>query len=202
MKFLSKTYHLGLVLLALYVNKTYLNGIFYRTWLVLWEKEYAAFHCVFYSERSPRFGHRWEVPKKPKCEELGCWASWFLMLQRPTLFMDRLFLSLFYFCTIWTAFRHHRWVIWWRLNGWDGWFCTEKGQGLRGDRSHAFLPLGWVSYSPKMLALSFLIDKQKRDLSQDNPHFSPTLIDLIFICMHLIASLQRQTEDVLPSASL
>lgn len=35
------------------------------------------------------------ILKKPKCEVLSWWASWFLMVQKPTLFMDLLFFILF-----------------------------------------------------------------------------------------------------------
>lgn len=37
------------------------------------------------------------ILKKPKCEVLSWWASWFLMVQRVTLFMDYLFSTFFFF---------------------------------------------------------------------------------------------------------
>lgn len=99
--------------------------------------------CVRCTERAPRLGHRWKATKKPKCEVLGWWASWFLMLQRPKLFMDWLILQL---STI-TEGRSGSLLKWGAIHRALRGYYTLKGVMLSAQSTHLDASLDDASFS-------------------------------------------------------
>lgn len=133
------------------VNKICLKCIFYSSWLVMRMQKYGATvsitaYRIFCIERTPRLGHRWSVPKKPKCEVFSWWASWLLMVRdQPYLWID-------FFEEVSASIDGIMMAV-------ERWGFNWKGQaqGVRGDTLKPFLstsipalslPNEWIPLSP------------------------------------------------------